>query len=118
MSALLDQLTKYAQLWAPAATADGRGGQVAAADVPLRPPTAWMSLVPQAAGEQLSVSGQRKPVRRFRARMRFHPQVREGTRVTWQGRTFEVASVVDVGEARVAIELELLERTRMTGGVA
>jgi head-tail adaptor len=118
MSALLDELTKYAQLWQPAATADGRGGQAAGADVPLRPPCAWVSLVPLAAGEQLATSGQRKPVRRFRSRLRYHPDVREGTRLTWQGRTFEVTSVIDVDEARVALELELVERTRMTGGVA
>lgn len=115
---LLSQLTKLVALSAPASTSDGRGGQVAAPDVPLHPSRAWMSLVPQQASEALSAAGQRKPVRRYAGRMRFHPQVKEGTRVTWRQRTFEVVGVMNVDEAGRELALELVERTQVTGGLA
>jgi len=118
VSSLLARLTKHVALFAPAAVADGRGGQAAAADVPLVPPRAWMSIVAQSASEVLGPAGQRKPVRRFIGRMRYHAQVREGTRVTWQGRTFEVLGVTNVDEANRELVLELTERTRVTGGLA
>lgn len=118
MSALLGRLTKHVALFAPAATADGRGGQAPAADVPLRPARAWMSIIAQSASEVLGPAGQRKPVRRFVGRMRYHAQVREGVRVSWQGRTFEVIGVTNRDEANRELTLELIERTRVTGGTA
>lgn len=114
---LLTGMTAYVQLARPAGTADGQGGQAAAADVPLRPAQAWMALRPDTATEVLQ-SGQRKPVRRYHGRMRYHPEVTEGTRVTWKGRTFEVVGVVNVQEANRELALALVERTRTTGGLA
>jgi SPP1 family predicted phage head-tail adaptor len=114
MSLHLRHLTAKVRLRRPSLVDDGAGGQIQAAPTALRPEFAWASLEPLSSREFLAAGRQEEVT--HRARLRYHPEIGLRTRVEWQGRTFEVVSVLNPGLARRELELLLVERP--TGGGA
>jgi SPP1 family predicted phage head-tail adaptor len=113
----IGDLTARVRLVVPVVESDGRGGENETGVLGLTPEYAWASVEPLASREVLQI-GQQKGAISHRCRMHFHPGVTLRSRVLWQGRTFEVVSVINRGEARRELELLLTERTVVTGGTA
>ncbi len=113
----IGERTARIRLVVPSVVSDGRGGETESGVVALSPEYAWASIEPLTSREVLQI-GQQKGAISHRCRLPYHAGVTLRTRVLWQGRTFEVVSVINRGEARRELELLLTERTAVTGGAA